>query len=1522
MTLYLLFFGTLLFFGLTRTRAGRAELKRQLEQQFSARFDGSLEIGRLEGNVVYSFLAQDVTLRDPSGSTVAHIDSIWAYPTWAGILKRALEFDRLELLGATVELRRDSTADWNLNRAFQPRRFGADSANTRPPSLVLPRFVVRRTALSITNESKPPDVVADELVFDFLNTEYHIDHARVAMDWMPESKQIDLIDVAGRVGQLGLFVEDGAAQVVVRPGGVDLNDLRISSRGSDIDAIASVRFPTRDDAGGATSQAEVQLKLDAPRLDSRELSAAFPRQPLRQNVGLRLEASGSLDDFVVHNASLAFKESGITASGISSIVNDTVLVDLAVSSDYLAILDLDELLPDRGLGSYYAVDSVAGEVFVQASLPRSEPVASVFTAFVQTELQTAAGGLSATGSLTRTKADIAFEANLAMEDIDASAVTGGRLPPSLLSGSAYGELSTLDLSRATGRIEASMADSWYDGIRLDSLQLQTEAIDGQYDIAATLEQFDSRLDLTGSADLSRGLDQPHVRSRLVTSNADLGHLLKSDSLVTSVSTETTLAVTASSDGMRADATLEVTGGVVDRTGYQVNLPRSYTSAVFQSDTTGSRLELFGDVVRGVMTSSHPLALLRANLPAAADHFRAAFDSALPGPYASIERVTTRRGDDVPDADVSFALDFAQDTTIASIASRRPYHIGAISAEGRFESVAGVTSLTVLAQSDTLATPGRLYSRPRGQIDLTTTTRDSLSAAGLAAGLTGTVAGNAAELQAGQRRIANPEAQIRIDGPALEGSIVATEGESLGPIDIAFRASRNGQSWQTEFDRFLVRASEYSVSVRPDHTVDFFSDAIVARDLLLESPGPTGEEQVLAIDGTWSELPVDTLTVTATRVDLGRLSAFLGSGPRFSGSANGDIDLTRVSGVPALTGHVTVGQFGMDDRILGDVVASSNFRAGTNELDVVATLLPALNVNVDPPRSVVQNDLTVEGSIQFSENSSPSLDLDVDARRADMFFLEYVFPHTISDVSGSLAGDGTIRGTWQKPIFGGRFDISSGFFRVPEFALEMDLAGTVGIDEEAIRIDQAVVTDALSGTAVLQGDILFNEYRFFSLDLSGELSDFQVMNVESSNTLPFYGNIRGSGLLTLTGPISGATLRATDATTNPASEVYIPIVEPLTVSDNSFIVFADSTGALTEPLVDRRSSVLGNRPRTERTFLDGLELDLNLFAPPGSTVHLVIDPLLGDVMNAVGTGRVQIRRREGVFSTFGTLEVNSGDYLFTAGDVFVRQFDIDAGGTITWDGNPTNALLNIPASYATRASRAGLPGSDGTGPAIPLIVKLLITGRVETPEVSLSLEVDRTNRDLSGNYAALEAILNQPTRSAEYATSVLVTNSFLLTTSEARTDVLASSAFNSVSQLVASQINRYLNEALPNVDFSFGVQGESTQELGVTYGIALRLLDERLVIRGEGIYQGARTDASEASSQSLEGEFVVEVRLNPTVSVEVFYRREGDVLTNNATLTGSTGAGVSYRTEFSSWRRFFSRIFGSSRPPAADADTGS
>ena len=779
--------------------------------------------------------------------------------------------------------------------------------------------------------------------------------------------------------------------------------------------------------------------------------------------------------------------------------------------------------------------------------------------------------------------------------------------------------------------------------------------------------------------------------------------------------------------------------------------------------------------------------------------------------------------------------------------------------------------------------------------------------------------------------------LKLAAPRLQFSFADRQGTLRADTE---RKGKSGpfvvkSSLDLHSSRNVVTVEELSASIgdivwrtSEPSTIDLYADAVVVEPLVASSNSPRGGQQQIRLSGTLSPAEEDVLVANAENVLLHPVSEVLDLNRPIAGRLDGSIELSGRWRQPLLRSNLTLGRFSVDRRLLGVFELSATY--DTNTPDVVFGLnvspdatTPATPLVPGGIRSVEPSTLNLSGRVRLPVEGADTLagdplDLNLDVERADLFFFEYIFDTTITDVEGYTAGNAHIGGSFTDPLFDADMRVADGRFRLPDFNLDYTIAGDVRVDEAGIHLAGVRVADPGDGVADIDGSILFNDYRFFSFDLAGQLREILVIDVEDSDNLPFYGMIRASGPATLTGPLSDATLRSPSARTTADSELYIPVLEEDVTEESGYIIFADSTGALPD-LTDltRRDNLLADRPVGEPSFLDGLELDLNIEAPEGSTVHLVFDPLVGDVVTAIGSGRVQLQRQEGEFFVYGSYEVQGGDYLFTAGEVFVRRFSIDSG-TLTWDGDPVNAIMDISAAYRTRASPAGLPNEEQYAGRIPMIVDLDITGRVETPRVDLSLSVARDQRSGLVGDQTLDAILNQDDLATEYATSVLLTNTFLLTTSTLTAGSGASNdqsriaeagnqlAFNSVSQLVASQLNRYLSEALPNVDVNLGVSGEDPEDLDIIYGVALRLLNERLIIRGEGVYTGNEPDQTEAVGP--QGEFVVEVRLSRGVSLEVFYRRAGDDVTRQ-TLTNTTGAGLSYQTEFSTWKQLFYRLFG-------------
>ncbi len=795
-----------------------------------------------------------------------------------------------------------------------------------------------------------------------------------------------------------------------------------------------------------------------------------------------------------------------------------------------------------------------------------------------------------------------------------------------------------------------------------------------------------------------------------------------------------------------------------------------------------------------------------------------------------------------------------------------------------------------------------------------------------------------------RRIGATSVKADLIGPAGAVTFQADDQTVVAEGRIERASRKAGTPLRLVLRRLALARGDLRFSAPDGATLDLYADAVVVPRTVLDGEGaaPVGTgrtRQTLSVEGAVSALAGDTLAVRAVAVDLAKLVGKRPERAPIGGLLDADVALSALLGSPDLTGLVRVrglvfGTFAAGDLTAravvrrpvpgtaspetGDVTDSpadaAPIAGGPIGLDIV--LAPAATAS-DAARaaaSVVRASGTfrLPDATPGSPTRDGALDLAFDAQRLDASVLDALFPDVLRRTTGTIVGSGTVTGSLRRPNFGGELRMRGVRLSVPRFGLAYAAEGDGRLTGDGLALTRVRLTDATGGALDVTGGVAFNGYRFLSLDLRGQLRDALVLNVPSTNDLPLYGRHWASGEATLTGPLSGATLRAMETTVSARSEVSLPIRTTFTATDAGFIVFADSSGRLPDlRTLTARESVF-RKPGGERTFVDGLDMEINLTAPAGSTINLVLDPLRGDVMRARSSGRLQIARRDGEFTVFGGLDVSGGDYLFTASDLFARRFRLD-GGSIAWDGDPLNPALAIAASYRTRASLAGLPQGDALGLGlVPLIVRLDLGERLLTPSVALTLALDRDARsDLSAQVQGLEALFNEPERQAEYATSVLLTNSFLLTTTLTSGENVGGAgnrlAFASLSQLVGAQVNRYLSSVVPGLEFTLGLDGAQASDLDVSAGVALRLLDERLVIRGEGVFA---TESTAAQPQGLRGAFVVEVRLSPVVSVEVYYRREDDALERlTAAATSTTGASLSYRTQFTTWGALWRRLTG-------------
>lgn len=1569
---YFLIAGFVLFFALTRTEVGREGLRLQLERQFAERYDGRLEIGVLKGNLLNRLSAGDVRILDSAGRTVISADSIIAHPSWQDLLDRTVSTGRITLIRPKVHLGRAANGTWNLAAIFSPDRSPGGAGDW---SFSSAHLTIIDGHFSTRSNASAPAAVRENYVFDYLNSDLRDVNGHAVVDWQPGLRFIDILQLNARLEQPDVNVDSLRGQFLLEAGELHLNEVYARLGATDLHLAGSLSSPA--DPEHRPTDPHLDLDLRPSILHADELTRIFPKLPMASALTASMRVRGPLSALVLEDLLIAHGGSHVAAEGTFVGLPDSVDYDFAILPGVVQWRDVDAVytgphLPSlshlgaihysgfaagilRLPGDAQATHIDAADSTEHSSRPHAAGEPSEYqltswegTAEIHSRSLAGAVAVDVQHAIT-SSAGFAVEGVLHADSLNVGMILQDDKLVSRLNGRAAFQASGTELSNISGDLTASLSRSRLANRIVDTLAVELASDDGSLSARLTAAQGAGRLQAYLRAFSGGDLAAFELSGSL--SRFDVGPAVLSDSIASSLNLDFELEGTAA-----AMHDFEGTGRlVVDSSfvAYGRNVrpvaPHQTTFVVRQTGSTSPVVEIGGDLIRLRVTGDVAIdpfvrlvrhwsdAVRQSTSDAVSKPFRPVSrlsETAPPRPPGNVLQLTPHYESAVVELE---QLGWSQQTLSADLKVLRSDILSALlpalpvvqtdlSAQIDLRFNADTVRLHTSAFADSVIVEGKASHDLDARILIEGALADVFDQT-----FSAELHVTSDRFRWSKQHFTAVELTGLFENRTLKVLVQSDAQGAADPLRLDARLDLHERRNRIHLTELQLPARDQTWRADGDHVIDLYEDAVVVNEVIIRrTDAGSRDRELIRFRGTLSEQPSDTLLVDVREVQLRDVLTLLSEDVPFDGTMDGRLAYTGFTRRPELTGAIRIHPLAYDARVLGTVDIDSRYIPGSPDVGLQVRVSPASPLDTNE-RSYEENDLSISGTFRLPgfgsrfPDAQGALNLRLDVARLDAFFLEHIFAGEIEGVEGYFAGNGRIYGTFWRPLFDADLRVRNAGFRIPEFNLDYTLEGGVRVDASGIHLDDVAVTDATDGRALVSGSILFNEYRYFSFDLKGDLEELRIMNVARSRDLPFYGRIWTSGHVTLTGPLSNALLRADDAVAASRSNLYIPVSETIEATDSGFIVFADSAGNLPDiQRLTRRPNVLAERPEGERPFLEGLEMNLNITAPEGSTVHLVIDPLLGDEINAVGQGRIELIRAEGEFFTFGTFDVDSGDYLFTAGDVFYRRFLID-DGSIRWDGDPLNPTLDIHASYRTRASTEGLI-ADGESRLIPLIIRMNVLGRVTTPGVELSLAVDRSDRRILDGYEGIEAELNQPDLAAQYATSVLLTNSFLLTTSslgsqqhQGLTDTRNQLAFNSLSQLVASQLNRYLNYALPNLDLNLGLQGESAQDLDVTYGVALRLLDERLIIRGRGIYRNEPTDA--AQQQSGLDEFVVEVRLNPNVSVEMFYRREGDLLSASESFNTSTGAGLSYQTQFASWDRFvrsaFGWLFPGEPPPSVD-----
>lgn len=741
------------------------------------------------------------------------------------------------------------------------------------------------------------------------------------------------------------------------------------------------------------------------------------------------------------------------------------------------------------------------------------------------------------------------------------------------------------------------------------------------------------------------------------------------------------------------------------------------------------------------------------------------------------------------------------------------------------------------------------------------------------------------------------------------------------LTLSHRANRIGQSTRFRnrisatlgdsllavmLDEFHLRTDDYTWASPGKPMVELHPDGrVVVRDFSMTNAG-----QSIDISGVFSASVADSVVYRINRFDLGRVSETFGGGLPFDGTLSAVITTKSLTRNPATEGTVTIDGFSLGGRTIGDVSLVSRLDPASDRF------LTNLRIRTDSTETAAElrrlggvgNDIRFDGYVNTANAFRATDTLFVwngDIRKADLWIVELINPDMFERIEGRATGTAWLAGGTDWMDFDSRIRIQESRIKPTFLLTDYTVSGPIRISRKGgLSLDSLQVRDRFNGRGLVYGGLDFNEFKpNKELNITMVLQNLQFMNNTFTDDVPFYGTAFGTGTFVLSGRTDAPFLQTRgQVVTSANSRMSIPLLDETSVEEQArFVEFVSSFDDAWKPDMARPAAAAATTAATSNRFTELFTLNLSFAAPPGSTVQLVFDPLTGEILNAQGSGSVQIRLEDQQFNVFGTFNVTQGDYTFVAGDIFLRKFDLRSGGTLTWDGPADNARLNVLAAYRSRPDISVLnPVLDAT--RIPVDLMLSIGGTIQSIENDFYFEFPNNN-DITQNASAL-SILNSDEQKLIQATSLLFTGGFIPTTGLDATQQGTLQA-RGLSLLLSSQVNALLGSRINNLDVDFNLSGFNQADLGV----ALRLFNDRLVLRGQSQFDQGNT--TEQGGAQL-GDLGATLRINRALSLEIFHRRDPTLRALASETETINGIGLEAQYQFNTWDELGQRMWASIR----------
>ncbi|KFF17568.1 translocation/assembly module TamB domain-containing protein [Flavobacterium hydatis] len=641
-----------------------------------------------------------------------------------------------------------------------------------------------------------------------------------------------------------------------------------------------------------------------------------------------------------------------------------------------------------------------------------------------------------------------------------------------------------------------------------------------------------------------------------------------------------------------------------------------------------------------------------------------------------------------------------------------------------------------------------------------------------------------------------------------------------------------------------------------------------------------ENQKIELVGQIKDADYKDLKLSFKDVDLNKITP-TNDKLVLNGNINGEVNFKQKKNAFQPTASILIDKLSVNKTDLGalkfDIVGDENLRKF------------AINSSIENDKAEL---FKLFGNFEVI-NKETILDLQLKFDTFNLASLSSLGGEVLSNIRGYVSGNAAIIGNLKRPDVNGRLYLDKAGMTIPYLNIDYELSDKTIVDvtDEKFLLRNNTITDTKYGTkGILNGTIEHNNFGDWKLDLDISSKRLLALDTKDSEDAAYFGTAFINGRATIKGPTSALFIKV-DAKSEKGTSVKIPINDAQTMSDNNFIHF----------ITAKEKYNLANGIVEKTRNYNGLELEFDFDITPDAEVEVILDRNSGHGMKGKGFGSLLFKINTlGKFNMWGDFQAYEGTYNFKYGGLIDKKFVVKKGGSISWEGNPMKAQLNLEAVYKTSANPAVLLENSSFSKKVPVEVVIGIRGDLTSPEPDFNIEFPTVSNVLKSEIQY--KLVDKDVRQTQ-ALYLLSSGGFLSPEGVSQSD-FSSSLFETATNLLGGIIHSDSDKI--DIGFTYtSADRRLGQEADGQFAATISSqINERITINGKvGVPVGGINESA------IVGDVEVQYRVNEDGSMNLrLFNRENDINYIGQGVGYTQGIGVSYEVDFDTFRELVNKIF--------------